>query len=60
MNSDGVLNVNGTFDSPVYQANMPGQNRKVEFGLEYVREAAQWKLFGLTVRIIAADTAPAK
>jgi hypothetical protein len=60
VNSDGVLNVNGTFDSPVYQANMPGQNRKVEFGLEYVREAAQWKLFGLTVRIIAADTAPAK
>jgi hypothetical protein len=55
-----VLNVNGTFDSPVYQANMPGQNRKVEFGLEYVREAAQWKLFGLTVRIIAADKAPAK
>ena len=60
VNSDGVLNVNGTFDATVYQASVPGRPRRVEFRLEYVREAAQWKLFGLTVNILAADKVSAK
>ena len=58
VNSDGVLILNGTFDASVFQASMPGRPRRVEFNLEFVREAAQWKLFGLTVNILAADTKP--
>jgi hypothetical protein len=56
--SDGVLSVNGTFDAPVYQANMEGQPRKLVFALEYVREAATWKLFGITVNVIAMNKGP--
>lgn len=58
VSSDGVLNVNGTFDTPVYQASVPGQQRKLEFALEYVNEAAKWKLFGLTVHILTTDKTP--
>jgi len=53
--SDGVLSVNGTFDTPVYQGSMEGQPRKLVFALEYVREAATWKLFGITANIIAMN-----
>ena len=53
--SDGVLSLKGTFDTPVYQANMPGQPRKLVFALEYVREAATWKIFGLSVNILAMN-----
>lgn len=60
VNSDGVLNLNGTFDVTVYQASVPGRPRRVEFMLEYVHEAAHWKLFGLTVNILAADKVSAK
>jgi hypothetical protein len=59
VNSDGVLNLSGTFDAAVFQASMPGNPRKLEFALEYVHEAAQWKLFGLTVHIVAAEKQPA-
>ena len=55
VNSDGVLILNGTFDAPVFQASIPGSPRRVVFMLEYVREAAQWKLFGLTVNILAPE-----
>jgi hypothetical protein len=58
VNSDGILNLNGTFDTPVYQASVPGQPRKLEFALEYVNEAGKWKLFGLTVHILTAGQAP--
>jgi hypothetical protein len=56
--SDGVLSLNGTFDTSVYQATMPGSARKLVFGLEYVREASQWKLFGITVNIVSPESAP--
>ena len=55
INSDGVLVLNGTFDAAVFQASIPGRPRRVVFMLEFVREAAQWKLFGLTVNILAAE-----
>ena len=58
VNSDGVLVLNGTFDATVFQASIPGLPRRVEFLLEYVREGTQWKLFGLTVNILAADKKP--
>ena len=60
VNSDGVLNLNGTFDTPVHQASAPGQPRKLEFMLEYVHEAAKWKLFGLTVHILTTEKVPAQ
>lgn len=53
VNSDGVLVLNGTFDATVIQASMPGVPRRVVFLLEYVHEASQWRLFGLTVNILA-------
>ncbi len=59
VNSDGVLFLNGTFDATVFQASVPGQPRKLEFTLEYVREASQWKLFGLTVHILTTGKQPA-
>jgi hypothetical protein len=59
VNSDGVLNVSGTFDTPVFQGGAPGQPRKLAFALEYVNEAAKWKLFGLTVNIVAPGNGPA-
>jgi hypothetical protein len=59
VNSDGVLTVKGTFDASVYQASSPGVPRKLDFSLEYVNEAGQWKLFGLTVNVVARDTPPA-
>ena len=55
VNSDGVLNLNGTFDAIVFQATAPGRARRVEFKLEYACEQARWKLFGLTVNIIAEE-----
>jgi hypothetical protein len=55
VNSDGVLTLRGTFDAAVFQATMPDRPRKVDFMLEYVRESGRWKLFGITVNIIAAD-----
>ena len=58
VNSDGVLNLNGTFDATVYQVSVPGSPRKLEFALEYVYEAAQWKLFGITVHILAEEKTP--
>lgn len=58
--SDGVLNVNGTFDATVFQASMPGSPRKLEFTLEYVREASKWKLFGITVHVVTAAKAAAR
>ena len=60
VNSDGVLNLSGTFDATVYQASVPGSPRKLEFTLEYVREAAQWKLFGITVHILTTEKTPAQ
>jgi hypothetical protein len=54
VNSDGILGLNGTFDATVFQASMPGSPRKLEFKLEYVREASKWKLFGITVHVVAA------
>jgi len=56
VNSDGVLTLRGTFDTAVFQATMPDRPRKVDFTLEYVREAGQWKLFGLTVNIVSAES----
>ena len=58
MNSDGVLNLRGTFDANVFQASAPGRPRRVEFRLEYVREAAWWKLMGLTVNVFVAEQPP--
>ena len=58
VNSDGVLNLSGTFDAVVFQATMPGSPRKLEFALEYVHEAAQWKLFGITVHILSTEKTP--
>ena len=55
VNSDGVLALRGTFDAVVTQEAMPGRGWRVEFMLEYVREATLWKLFGLTVSVLAAD-----
>lgn len=60
VNSDGVLSVNGTFDATVIQASMPGEPRRLEFGLEYVREAAKWKLFGITVHVVAVRKAASR
>ena len=56
VNSDGVLILNGTFDAAVFQASLPGSPRRAVFMLEYVREAARWKLFGLTVNIVAPES----
>ncbi len=58
VSSDGVLNLNGTFDTFVHQASAPGQPRKLVFALEYVNEAGKWKLFGLAVHILTAGQAP--
>ena len=58
MNSDGVLNLRGTFDANVFQASAPGRPRRVEVRLEYVREAAWWKLMGLTVNVFVAEQPP--
>ena len=44
--------------STVQQASVPGSPRKLEFALEYVYEAAQWKLFGITVHILAEEKTP--
>ena len=55
VNSDGVLNLSGTFGTPVYQASLPGSPRMLKFALEYVCEAGHWKLFGITVHIEAAQ-----
>lgn len=55
VNSNGVLILDGTFDSPVFAAATPEQPRRVKFILEYVHEAELWKLFGITVNILAAD-----
>ncbi len=55
VNSDGVLNLNGTFDAIVFQATAPGRARRVEFKLEYVSEQSRWKLFGLTVNILGEE-----
>jgi len=60
VNSDGVLSVNGTFDANVIQASMPGEPRRLEFGLEFVREAAKWKLFGITVHVVAPRKAASR
>ena len=51
LNSDGVLSLNGTFDANVIQASDPDRPRRVEFSLEYVREAGWWKLISLTVNL---------
>ncbi len=59
VNSDGVLNFGGTFDAILDQASAPRSPRKVEFSLEYVREAAHWKLFGITVQILTLEKTPA-
>ena len=59
VNSDGVMTLHGTFDAIVFQASVPGRPWRVDFMLEYVREAGRWKLFGLTVNILAADKQPA-
>ncbi len=55
VNSDGVLTLNGTFDAIVFQATAPGRARRVGFKLEYVCEQTRWKLFGLTVNILAEE-----
>lgn len=55
VNSDGVLALSGTFDAPVFLTTGNGQPRKLDFHLEYVLEAGAWKLFGITVNIIAPD-----
>lgn len=55
VNSDGVLALAGTFDAPVFLTTRNGQPRKVDFHLEYVLEAGAWKLFGITVNVIAPD-----
>ena len=60
INSDGVLNLNGSFDTTVVQAGVPDRPRRMEFKLEYVRESAWWKLMGLTVNVFADDKPPAK
>jgi hypothetical protein len=60
VNSDGVLSVNGTFDAIVSQASMPDSPRKLDFVLEYVREASRWKLFGLTVHVVAPPKSVAR
>lgn len=58
VNSDGVLGLYGTFDAIVAQGNMPGKPRRLEFALEYVRELARWKLFGITVHVLAPEKTP--
>ena len=58
VNSDGVLNLSGTFDAAIFQASAPGHPRRVQFKLEYVRETGWWKLMGLTVHVFAADQPP--
>jgi hypothetical protein len=55
VNSDGVLILNGAFDATVSRPDKPGIPHRVDFMLEYVREGTQWKLFGLTVNILAVD-----
>ncbi len=60
VNSDGVLSMNGTFDATVFQASIPGSPRKLDFKLEYVREASKWKLFGITVHVVEAGKAAAR
>lgn len=58
VNSDGVLNLTGKFDGEVLQASTPGLSKRVEFRLEYVREAGWWKLMGLTMNIFVAEQPP--
>ena len=58
VNSDGVLNLYGTFDATVFQRTAPDHPRRVDFKLEYVREAGWWKLMGLTVNVFAAEQPP--
>ena len=60
VNSDGVLSMNGTFDANVFQASIPGSPRKLDFKLEYVREASKWKLFGITVHVVEAGKAASR
>lgn len=58
INSDGVLKLDGSFDCSVFQLGEPGKPRRLFFQLEYVMEASKWKLFGITVHILAGDKRP--
>jgi len=58
VNSDGVLNLYGTFDATVFQSGAPNHPKHVEFRLEYVREVGWWKLMGITVNVFATDALP--
>lgn len=66
VNSDGVLNLAGSFDCDVFQRGRPADPCALIFSLEFVNEASAWKLFGITVNIVSrkkleADAAqPAK
>ncbi len=58
VNSDGVLNLYGTFEADVFQPSAPARPRRVGFKLEYVREAGWWKLMGLTVNLFTVEPSP--
>ena len=53
INSDGVLRLAGTFDCVVTQGGEAKLPRKLDFLLEYVFESSKWKLFGITVNLLA-------
>jgi hypothetical protein len=53
VNSDGVLNVAGSFDCNVFQRGRPTDPCALIFSLEFVNEASAWKLFGITVNIVS-------
>lgn len=52
INSEGVLQLKGTFDCAVTQGGDAKLPRKLNFVLEYVFESSQWKLFGITVNLL--------
>jgi len=58
INSDGVLNVSGSFDCPVFHADQPDKPNTLHFALEYFMEASKWKLFGITVKILREEKRP--
>jgi hypothetical protein len=49
--TEGVLKVNGTFDTSVFQGENPPIAEKMIFKLEFVLEGAKWRIYGISVTL---------
>jgi hypothetical protein len=49
VNTEGVLEIKGRYDTFVFAGANPPTPKKLTFKLEFVLEGAKWKLFGISV-----------